>query len=57
MTKGLGYSNGWKWINVYEMFCAIWYYFYKLKNMKNTHEGVLLLNCANGAKPRNASHI
>ena len=27
----------------YVMFCAIWYYLYNLKNMKNTQEGVLLL--------------
>ena len=25
------------------MHCSIWYHLYKLKNMKNTHEGVLLL--------------
>ena len=25
------------------MFCAIWYHLYNLKNVKNTHEGVLLL--------------
>ena len=25
------------------MLCAIWYYLYKLKNVKNTHGGVLLL--------------
>ena len=25
------------------MFCAIWYHFYNLKNVKNTHGGVLLL--------------
>ena len=24
------------------MFCGIWYHFYNLKNMKNTHEGVFL---------------
>ena len=23
--------------------CAIWYHLYNLKNVKNTHEGVLLL--------------
>ena len=27
----------------YVMFCAIWYHLCNLKNMKNTHEGVLLL--------------
>ena len=26
------------------MRCAIWYHFYNLKNVKNIHEGVLLLN-------------
>ena len=25
------------------MFCAIWYHLYNLKNVKNTHRGVLLL--------------
>ena len=25
------------------MYCAIWYYFYNLKEVKNTHRGVLLL--------------
>ena len=25
------------------MFCALWYHLYNLKNMKNTHGGVLLL--------------
>ena len=25
------------------MLCAIWYHLYKLKNVKNTHRGVLLL--------------
>ena len=28
---------------VYGMLCAIWYHLYKLKNVKNTHRGVLLL--------------
>ena len=28
---------------VYVMRCAIWYHLYKLKNLKNTHGGVLLL--------------
>ena len=27
----------------YVMLCAIWYHFYNLKNVKNNHEGVLLL--------------
>ena len=54
------------------MFCAIWYHLYNLKNVKNTHEGVLLLvlkvtllhgcfsrflNCTNGTKSRKASHM
>ena len=63
------------------MLCAIWYIMYNLKNVKNTHRGVLLLvklrakpatllkvtllhtrfprflNCANGTKSRNASHM
>ena len=54
------------------MFCAIWYHLYNLKNVKNTHEGVLLLvlkvtllhgcfsrflNCTNGTKLRKASHM
>ena len=25
------------------MFCVIWYHLYNLKNVKNTHGGVLLL--------------
>ena len=46
--------------------CTIWYHLYNLKNVKNTHGGVLLLiklqavsrflNCTNGTKSRNASH-
>ena len=28
---------------VYEMLCVIWYHLYNLKNIKNTHGGVLLL--------------
>ena len=27
----------------YVMRCAIWYYLYNLKNVKNTHGGVLIL--------------
>ena len=27
----------------YVIFCAIWYHFYKVKNVKNTHGGVALL--------------
>ena len=46
------------------MFCAIWYYLCNLKNVKNTHGGVLLLvtlfhecflrflNCTIGTKSR-----
>ena len=30
-----------KWISV--MRCAIWYHLYNLKNVKNTHGGVLIL--------------
>ena len=30
-------------LDAYVMFCTIWCYFYNLKNVKNTHEGVLLL--------------
>ena len=56
------------------MRCAIWYHLYNVKNLKNTHEGVLqpatllkltllhgcfsrFLNCTNGTKSRNASHM
>ena len=53
------------------MHCAIWYHFYSLKNVINTHGGVLIsvkltllhgcfsrfLNCPNGTKSLNASHI
>ena len=42
------------------MRCAIWYHLYNLKNVKNTHGGVLLLVKlqANGTKSRKASiHI
>ena len=28
---------------LYVMFCAIWYHFYNLRNVKNTHGRVLLL--------------
>ena len=51
------------------MLCAIWYHLCYLKNVKNTHGGVLLLkvkllcecfsrflNCANDTKSRNVSH-
>ena len=41
------------------MCCAIWYHLYNLKNVKNTHGGVLLLvvnfKLHSGAKSRNAS--
>ena len=30
-------------LKVYQMLCVIWYHFYNLINMKNTHGGVLLL--------------
>ena len=57
-------------ISTYVMRCAIWYHLYNLKNVKNTHGGVLLLalkvtllhgcfshflNCTNGTKSRRAS--
>ena len=55
---------------IHATLCAIWYYLYNLKNVKNTHEGVLLLvklqtfgcfsdflNCTNGTKSRNVSRI
>ena len=29
--------------NQHETLCAIWYHFYNLKNVRNTHGGVLLL--------------
>ena len=29
--------------NIYVAFCAIWYHLYNLKNLKNSHGGVLLL--------------
>ena len=29
--------------SLFEMFCAIWYHLYNLKNLKNIHGGVLLL--------------
>ena len=69
-------------ILLYVMFCLILYHWYNLKNVKNTHGGMLLLvklqalkpatllkitlfhgyfsrflNCTNGIKSRNASHI
>ena len=53
------------------MRCAIWYHLYNLKNVKNTHRGVLILlkltllhgcfssflNCTNGTKSRNSPHL
>ena len=53
------------------MLSAIWYHLHLLKNVKNTNGGVLLLaksntppwvfsrflNCKNGTKSRNASHV
>ena len=33
----------WMSDQIYVTFCAIWYFFRNLKNMKNTNEGVLLL--------------
>ena len=45
--------------------CAIWYHLYDLKNVRNTHGGVLILvklqasgfNCRNGTKSRNEPHL
>ena len=31
------------WKRMIVMFCAIWYHLYNLKNVKNTHGGMLLL--------------
>ena len=50
--------------NTYVIFCAIWYHLYNLKNVKNTHGGVILLrscfsrflNYTNSTKLRNALH-
>ena len=53
------------------MFCTIWYHLNNLKNVKNTHGGVLLLpkvtrrhgyfsrfsNCRNGTKSRKTLHM
>ena len=49
------------------MRCAICYHLYNLKNLKNTHGGVLILvklqaevgtkNCENGTKSCNAPHM
>ena len=36
------------------MFCAIWYHLYNLKNVKNTHGGVLLLVKLNNKIPVNS---
>ena len=33
------------------MFCALWYHLYNLKNVKNTHEGVLLCNFTKSNTP------
>ena len=43
--------------------CAIWYYLYKLKNVKNIHGGMNYtngtngINCTNGTKSRKTSQI
>ena len=57
---------------LYVVRCAIWYHLCNSKNVKNIHGGVLILvlkltllhgcfsrflNCTNGTKLRNASHI
>ena len=33
----------WRLLRLYVMLCAIWYYLYNFKNVKNTHGGVILL--------------
>ena len=38
-------------VNIYVMRCAIWYHLYKLKNVKNTHGGVLIFSKVAGFKP------
>ena len=43
----------WYWtkrhgMSAYVMLCAIWYYLYNFKNVKNTHGGVLLFGCFSG---------
>ena len=46
-------------ISQFETLCAIWYHLYNLQNVKNTHEGVLLLvklQTTNGTKSCKASH-
>ena len=51
-------------MKIHVMLCAIWYHLYNLKNVENTHGGVLRLvklqssasTCTNGTKSRNASH-
>ena len=50
---------------IYVVYCTIWYHLYNLKNVENTHGGVLILdgcfscflNCTNGTKSRNASQM
>ena len=32
-------------LSIYEMFSAIWYHLYKIKNVKSTHGGVILYSC------------
>ena len=56
-------------VNIFVMFFSICYHLYNLKNVKNTHGGVLLrllllhsyfsrfLDCANGTKSRSVSRI
>ena len=39
MQQGIGFLRQFSYV----MFCAVWYYLYYLKNVKNTHWGVLLL--------------
>ena len=57
-------NQWWNLANQYVVRCAIWCHLYNLKTMKNTHKLTLLhgcfsrfLNCTNGTKSHNASHI
>ena len=53
----------WKTVNkkIFVVLCAIWYHSCNLKNVKNTHGGVLLLlklqASAHGTKLLNAPHF
>ena len=51
-------TNHCSFLESYEMRCAIWYHLYNLKNVKNTHGGVLILVKLQAlAKSRNAPHM